>query len=97
MRSHHIAMHHACGSVICVRAVVRLHVSAGCLALVIALVFPPYLNIVSRAACRKQFGHADTPFSMGWLSSPTVCWSVLGLGSFLFTSQLVTHVWAAVT
>ena len=69
--------------------------TTGCLAIIIALVIPPYLNIVSRQTCQKKFGRVETPYSMGVVSSPAVSWCILIVGSLMFTSQIITNVWDA--
>eukprot|EP00904_Undaria_pinnatifida_P001044 jgi/Undpi1/10940/HiC_scaffold_3.g01466.m1 len=65
---------------------------AGCLTVLIAFVFPAYLNLISQRMCNERFGVSKTPFTGAITSSTPALMACMAFGGVLFFSLLVNDV-----
>eukprot|EP00903_Cladosiphon_okamuranus_P005331 g5329.t1 len=63
---------------------------AGCLTVMIAFVFPAYVNLLSKRMCEERFGASKTPFTRAITSSTPALYLCMGFGLFLFAC-LMAH------
>ncbi|CAM9146857.1 unnamed protein product [Ectocarpus sp. 12 AP-2014] len=57
---------------------------AGCLTVMIAFVFPAYVNLLSKRMCEERFGASKTPFTGAITSSTPALYACIGFGLLLF-------------
>ncbi|CAB1101799.1 unnamed protein product [Ectocarpus sp. CCAP 1310/34] len=56
----------------------------GCLTVMIAFVFPAYVNLLSKRMCEERFGASKTPFTGAITSSTPALYACIGFGLLLF-------------
>ncbi|CAM9126041.1 unnamed protein product, partial [Laminaria digitata] len=65
---------------------------AGCLTVLIAFVFPAYLNLISQRMCNERFGASKTPFTGAVTSSTPALMACMAFGGVLFSTLVVSDV-----
>ncbi|CAM9330066.1 unnamed protein product [Hapterophycus canaliculatus] len=67
---------------------------AGCLTVIIAFVFPAYVNLLSKRMCEERFGESKTPFTGAVTSSTPALYACIGFGVFLFICLIMDDVFS---
>eukprot|EP00752_Nemacystus_decipiens_P009075 g8103.t1 len=65
---------------------------AGCLTVMIAFVFPAYVNLLSKRMCEERFGASKTPFTGTITSSTPALYACMGFGVLLFVCLIVDDI-----
>ncbi|CAM9635109.1 unnamed protein product [Pylaiella littoralis] len=65
---------------------------AGSITVVIAFVFPAYVNLISKRMCEERFGASKTPFTGAFTSSTPVLYAVIAGGFVLFAGLVINDI-----